>query len=130
MGFEPAISAGSFNHCTRAPALDFRSASHMVGLHLTNICSASYVIISLNFYVECVPNKQDTLKIMFGQRLRRLPSIKPMMFQCVMFSGYNIVASELKDPICHSDECQIGYFSSEATIWSSKQCPLIIERPL
>ena len=25
------------------------------------------------------------------------------------------VASELKDPICHSDECQIGSFSSEAT---------------
>ena len=24
-----------------------------------------------------------------------------------------IVASELKDPICHSDECQIGSFSSE-----------------
>ena len=29
---------------------------------------------------------------------------------------YYIVASELKDPICHSDECQIGSFSSEATI--------------
>ena len=28
-----------------------------------------------------------------------------------------IVASELKDPICHSDECQIGSFSSEATEW-------------
>ena len=27
-----------------------------------------------------------------------------------------IVASELKDPICHSDECQIGSFSSEATV--------------
>ena len=27
-----------------------------------------------------------------------------------------IVATELKDPICHSDECQIGSFSSEATI--------------
>ena len=26
------------------------------------------------------------------------------------------VASELKDPICHSNECQIGSFSSEATI--------------
>ena len=24
-------------------------------------------------------------------------------------------ASELNDPICHSDECQIGSFSSEAT---------------
>ena len=30
----------------------------------------------------------------------------------------NIVASELKDPICHSNECQIGSFSSEATIHS------------
>ena len=27
-----------------------------------------------------------------------------------------IVASALKDPICHSNECQIGSFSSEATI--------------
>ena len=27
----------------------------------------------------------------------------------------HIVASKLKDPICHSDECQIGSFSSEAT---------------
>ena len=33
---------------------------------------------------------------------------------------YNIVASELKDPICHSDECQIGSFSSEATIYTNK----------
>ena len=31
--------------------------------------------------------------------------------------GANIVASELNDPICHSDECQIGSFSSEATIY-------------
>ena len=28
-----------------------------------------------------------------------------------------IVASELKDPICHSNECLIGSFSSEATIY-------------
>ena len=27
----------------------------------------------------------------------------------------HFVASELKDPFCHSDECQIGSFSSEAT---------------
>ena len=30
-----------------------------------------------------------------------------------------IVASELKDPICHSNECQIGSFSSEATIYAA-----------
>ena len=29
----------------------------------------------------------------------------------------HIVASDLKDPICHSNECQIGSFSSEATIY-------------
>ena len=28
----------------------------------------------------------------------------------------DFVASELKDPICHSNECQIWSFSSEATI--------------
>ena len=32
-----------------------------------------------------------------------------------------LVASELKDPICHSDECQIGSFSSEAT-----NCSLLV----
>ena len=35
--------------------------------------------------------------------------------------GFNlkryIVASKLNDPICHSNECQIGSFSSEATIF-------------
>ena len=39
----------------------------------------------------------------------------------LLFSGdlgsIHLVASELKDPICHSDECQIGSFSSEATIY-------------
>ena len=34
------------------------------------------------------------------------------------YHGRHVVASELKDPICHSDECQIGSFSSEATMWS------------
>ena len=28
----------------------------------------------------------------------------------------HVVASELKDPICHSNECQIGSFSSEAAM--------------
>ena len=32
------------------------------------------------------------------------------------------VASELKDPICHSDECQIGSFSSEATNLKMEVC--------
>ena len=32
------------------------------------------------------------------------------------FSQLHFVASELKDTICHSDECQIGSFSSEPTI--------------
>ena len=32
------------------------------------------------------------------------------------FIALYIVASELKDPICHSSECQIGSFSSVATI--------------
>ena len=30
----------------------------------------------------------------------------------------HIVALELKDPICHSNECQIGSFSSEATTFT------------
>ena len=33
----------------------------------------------------------------------------------------HIVVSELKDPICHSNECQIGSFSSEATMYTVVQ---------
>ena len=33
----------------------------------------------------------------------------------VQIQRQHIVASELKDPICHSNECQIGSSSSEAT---------------
>ena len=40
--------------------------------------------------------------------------------QCILVLMY-IVASELKDPICHSNECQIGSFSSVATI-----CTLLV----
>ena len=32
-----------------------------------------------------------------------------------------IVASELNDPICHSDECQIGSFSYEETMYGCKE---------
>ena len=40
-----------------------------------------------------------------------------MLFNCPIIAGYiHIVASELKDPIWHSSEWQIGSFSSEATI--------------
>ena len=31
-----------------------------------------------------------------------------------------VVASELKDPICHSNECQMGSFSSEATMYTTQ----------
>ena len=72
-----------------------------------------------------------------AQRLRHLSNIVEMIYKCFVFagipdiSGYgyvidlvvchvnyitDIVASELKDPICHSNECQIGSFISEATI--------------
>ena len=40
----------------------------------------------------------------------------PCLFRGVYYRPVvHIVASELKDPICHSYECQIGSFSSEAT---------------
>ena len=38
------------------------------------------------------------------------------------------VASELKDSICHSDECQIGSFSSEATNYCPRQRNKIRQR--
>ena len=45
---------------------------------------------------------------------------------CMSARKLYIVASELKDPICHSDECQIGSFSSEATISISAYCFVMI----
>ena len=42
--------------------------------------------------------------------------IMTMKINVILRKRRYIVASELKDPICHSDECQIGSFSSEATI--------------
>ena len=47
-----------------------------------------------------------------------LTSLEPVISELgnIIINIY-IVASELKDPICHSDECQIGSFSSEATIY-------------
>ena len=59
---------------------------------------------------------------MLGQRRRRWTDFCTNAIQmfCVCwvygFTEIYIVASELKDPICHSYECQIGSFSSEATI--------------
>ena len=42
-----------------------------------------------------------------------------MLGRMLVIVVVHIVASELKDPICHSDECQMGSFSSEATICSA-----------
>ena len=42
-----------------------------------------------------------------------------------IFNVGQIVASELNDPICHSNECQIGSFSSEAT-----RCVLDVDLPM
>ena len=91
---------------------------------------ADVVLILYNFCVYWVASAG----LMFGQCRRWWASIEPIFNQCVVFWVYQsvwinhcltyclsvlLVASELKDPICHSDECQIGSFSSEATY-----CPL------
>ena len=55
---------------------------------------------------------------MFTKKLLKPSAISFLSLAVVSFtlknSGKEIVASELKDPICHSNECQIGSFSSEA----------------
>ena len=53
----------------------------------------------------CVPQKHEVFNLMIELMLKH------------KITGRYIVASELKDPICHSDECKIGSFSSEATIY-------------
>ena len=45
--------------------------------------------------------------------------IKPQLGSAVGQHSHNIVASELKDPISHSSEWQIGSFNSEATVCTS-----------
>ena len=57
------------------------------------------------------------LNIFFAVRM--YSCIGHLIFFCIYiyaYQGQYIVATELKDHICHSDECQIGSFSSEATI--------------
>ena len=49
-----------------------------------------------------------------GENHSNLLKFKPQIWSCLCLNTH-FVASELKDPICHS-ECQIGSFSSEATI--------------
>ena len=43
---------------------------------------------------------------------------------------HKIVASELKDHICHSNECQIGSFSSQAAKSTSGQRLVLAEFPV
>ena len=49
------------------------------------------------------------------------PVLKGLSVLCLVLLGLYIyiyiIASELNDPICHSDECQIGSFSSEETMY-------------
>ena len=47
----------------------------------------------------------------------------------VVESWHYIAATELKDPICHSVECQIGSFSSEAMICSDLWPELRVRGP-
>ena len=60
-----------------------------------------YIAVILNFAIL----QKKTCKTMSATKV-------------LLFDNYqtHFVASELKDPICHSNECQIGSFSSEATI--------------
>ena len=47
-----------------------------------------------------------------------LPVMYIFQLMAVRLRRIHVVASELKDPICHSNECQIGSFSSEATMYA------------
>ena len=68
---------------------------------IAEISGAGMLWPFLVFFAERVPFFKDFLSRM------HCSTVKEVIY---------IVASELKDPICHSDECQIGSFSSEATI--------------
>ena len=75
--------------------------------------SLRWRIIVLNFSFHLVPWQGNPLKcviihVTYG-------NIYAVQVHC----SYYIVASELKDPIWHSSEWQIGSFSSEATIYGN-----------
>ena len=59
-------------------------------------------------------HRNNTASNLFYKKLDIV--LLPLKLAVIYLVHQNIVASELKDPICHSNECQIGSFSSEATI--------------
>ena len=65
-----------------------------------------FLVLSHNYN----PGDAMIADLMYSPSLLDLSFINP-------YTSQHIVASELKDPICHSNECQIGSFSSEATIY-------------
>ena len=94
-----------YRHLNRA-----RSESCFIGKHLDSIvhCRQGCAVEKLNIFTE-----------EHGKRVSKLYEKKKLYIKYIYKSYVTIVytvASELKDPICHSYECQIGSFSSEATI--------------
>ena len=66
-------------------------------------------------YMDQLTNRPD---LQSAGQLR--PNVKGA--SSIYSTNVYIVVSELNDPICHSDECQIGSFSSEATIYTTSLC--------
>ena len=76
------------------------------------LCYASTVIINI-FYFYCVGIWESDVY----RRQILTTKVYPRAVRVNVFLKVHVVASELKDPICHSNECQIGSFSSEATMY-------------
>ena len=83
--------------------------------------SLSFIPTSLQTTLGTLFVGKDTRRKVAAVGLAIIQAVRPRAVTAPLQIGLAVqiqhpVASELNDPICHSNECQIGSFSSEATI--------------
>ena len=99
-----AVSSHSFHHLQDVLLAQFSLHVHKGGLKPYSFHFLPVFLLSHKHpftQTQCLPP-------LFLALRRRICVRLPLFI-------YTDVESVLKDPICHSDECQIGSFSSEAT---------------
>ena len=77
-----------------------------------DLCGGGAHLVLSQVAVHCLCDVSGVYSIV----VRVTTVIAFLYLSCKQKNTLHIVVSELNDPICHSDECQIGSFSSEATI--------------
>ena len=112
------------SHCTNTCTCILWSICSLCNKHHTT-CLSQHILKCAHLFccpaiVSCSVNFQNVAY--FINKTPRRPHEYRIYSQHLYHQEY-IVASELKDPICHSNECQIGSFSSEATNYINRLWP-------